>query len=330
MIKLRVNKKIFNIIGIVLIMAFTSVVTVFAERIISSSVVTYNNSNSGLSSTNVQEALDELYAKTKCLNENNYFDCFLKSLSISDTVLADDGTSNHNMRYTGKTPNNYVTFNDEEWRVIGVFNDIDNGVGKKETRVKIIKADSLGNKQWHTEYINIWKSAALNIELQSMSYASNSMVENAVWYLGDPGGDYNYTARQAYQFERGAKVASGNEATWIGKVALMYPSDYGFASSACNDGTKNLYEYNSSDVDCKGTDWLFTGSIEWLLSPNSSYTNEAREILANGRLFSSYHASYRVLSYYAVRPVVYLKSSVTCMNCSDSTAGTQSNPFVIG
>ena len=41
-------------------------------------------------------------------------------------------------RYIGSSPNNYITFNDEVWRIIGVF----------DGRIKIIRQDSLGNMPW--------------------------------------------------------------------------------------------------------------------------------------------------------------------------------------
>ena len=37
-----------------------------------------------------------------------------------------------NIRYYGADPNNYVLFNNELWRIIGVFKNIDNGTGKKK------------------------------------------------------------------------------------------------------------------------------------------------------------------------------------------------------
>ena len=48
-----------------------------------------------------------------------------------------------NIRYYGADPNNYVSFNDELWRIIGVFKDIDDGTGKKETRIKIARSESI-------------------------------------------------------------------------------------------------------------------------------------------------------------------------------------------
>ena len=40
-------------------------------------------------------------------------------------------------RYRGASPKNYVTFNNEVWRIIGIF-PTDDGTGKIENRIKII------------------------------------------------------------------------------------------------------------------------------------------------------------------------------------------------
>ena len=50
-------------------------------------------------------------------------------------------------RYIGANPNNYVKFNDELWRIIGVF-DTDDGTGKVEKRMKIIRNESIGDYAW--------------------------------------------------------------------------------------------------------------------------------------------------------------------------------------
>ena len=41
-------------------------------------------------------------------------------------------------RYRGTNPDNYIIFNDELYRIIGVFS-VDNGTGNIENRIKIIK-----------------------------------------------------------------------------------------------------------------------------------------------------------------------------------------------
>ena len=63
-----------------------------------------------------------------------------KILTAAETILAKgetdelkfDNTVDNNLRYIGANPNNYVSFNNELWRIIGVFNNIDDGTGKKQ------------------------------------------------------------------------------------------------------------------------------------------------------------------------------------------------------
>ena len=69
-------------------------------------------------------------------------------------------------RYYGKTPNNYVWFNNELWRIIGVF-DVDDGsnagsVGNVEKRLKIIRNESIGNYSWDSSDLNTNKGSGVN------------------------------------------------------------------------------------------------------------------------------------------------------------------------
>lgn len=43
---------------------------------------------------------------------------------IGNTGLAYDGTVDNNLRYVGENPNNFIWFNDELWRIIGVMNNL--------------------------------------------------------------------------------------------------------------------------------------------------------------------------------------------------------------
>ena len=61
-------------------------------------------------------------------------------LNAAQGILLDN---NGDYRYYGANPNNYVTFNDETWRVIGAFHDIDDGTGKSNSYLFIF-IDILG------------------------------------------------------------------------------------------------------------------------------------------------------------------------------------------
>ena len=165
--KIKLSNKKKNIIILVLVLVLTPIVTVSAERIIISSNVSYDNGTSGLASSNVQGAVDELY--TKCFN--NTFAGFLKSLPSSNTVISDDGTAGHNMRYIGANPNNWISFNDELWRIIGVF-DTDSH-GQKQKLVKIQYGGNIGRMQWDANNANDWSKSALMSYLNTGTYYTN-------------------------------------------------------------------------------------------------------------------------------------------------------------
>ena len=92
-------------------------------------------------------------------------------------------------RYRGASPKNYVTFNNEVWRIIGIF-PTDDGTGKIENRIKIVRNENIGNKRWDTTGLNNWaRPATLNTELNttylnSLDSTSKSMIGNTKYYLG--------------------------------------------------------------------------------------------------------------------------------------------------
>jgi hypothetical protein len=88
-------------------------------------------------------------------------------------------------RYYGSNPNNYVTFNDELWRIIGVF-EVENEYGTKEYRVKLIRNDIIGYYSYDTSAstvnggygINEWSQADL-MKLLNPGYESNQDLNNS-------------------------------------------------------------------------------------------------------------------------------------------------------
>ena len=112
---------------------------------------------------------------------------------------------------------------------------------------------------------------------------TRNAIEEVVWNLGGTDAYNTSTASMFYTAERGTTVYSGRPTTWTGKIGLMYPSDYGYATSggttkdrsACL--AKELYNWDSSDFsDCKGNDYLYNSSLyQWTLAP---YSADARNV----------------------------------------------------
>ena len=241
-------------------------------------------------------------------------------------------------RYRGASPKNYLTFNNEVWRIIGVF-PTDDGTGNIENRIRIIRNESIGNKYWDTSDSNNWaRPSTLNTELNttylnSLTSEAQSMISNAKYYLGGfNGGTSTTTPVAMYSYERKIQNITSNEFyngtnpnSWVGKLGLMYVSDYGYASSNCEN--KRIYDYNSSANDiraCNDTNWLYNiKDNEWILPQNAGTSNRAFYVNSNG------HVNYNFVVYngqFAVRPVLYLKSNVKITG----GFGTSTNPYTLG
>ena len=278
-------------------------------------------------------------------------------------------------RYIGANPNNYVKFNDELWRIIGVF-DVDDGTGKIEKRLKIVRNESIGNYAWDNKDTttgaedengkNNWSDARLNYLLnpghESETYggslywnrksgtcyygqnnatmscdftstgltdAAKEMIGDAKWYLG---GTANYTsssnglASHFYKYERGTTVYSGRSTNWTGKVGLIYPSDYGYATSGNSSTTratclaKELYNWDGASA-CYQNDWLFKSSYMWSLSPDSSGSYYVFYFVSSGSVSDDIATSAS-----GVWPVVYLKSTIKVT----TGTGSSDSPFILG
>ena len=227
-------------------------------------------------------------------------------------------------RYRGASPKNYVSFNGETWRIIGVF-PTDDGTGNIENRIKIIRNESIGGKYWDEKATNDWvKPATLNTELNTtylnnLSPTAQSMIGNTKYYLGG----YSKSTIQKdvmYQYERkinGSTYYYGsNPNNWVGKLGLMYASDYGYAAS--DECTQTLSNYK--DTTCKNNNWLLKRKEEWLLPQNAGTSNYAFIVRSDGEVNSIYVKNTDV-----VRPVLYLTSSVEIIGGN----GTSTEPYVL-
>ena len=305
-----------------------------------SALVNFSNYSAG----NMSRTKCTMYFKEQSFNDSilacndNAANCILQNADKNTIELAYDGTTDNNLRYIGADPNNYVLFNDELWRIIGVFNNIDNGSGTKETRLKIIKDEPYGTGMpWDTNGYNDWTTASLQEELNttylnSITSPYKEMISNAKWNLG---GTANYTSSSNgltshwYGYERGTTIYPGRPTEWIGQIGLMYPSDYGYATSGESSVNRAsclataLYNWNSSSYsDCKNNDWLYDSSnYQWTLTPHPRYLNLVFSVLSHGNVYN-YDASD---ADYAVSPALYLSSNVRISGGD----GSHDNPFIL-
>ena len=263
---------------------------------------------------------------------------YIESLLESNPETMNNDDPDGNVRYIGADPNNYVRFNDELWRIIGVFSVKSSASGQSEKRLKIIKDEPLGNMAWDSGNKNDWTKASLNTYLNGEYYSgltseAQGQVGDTYW---DIGGTANYNdsinglARHWYNYERGTTTYGGQPSTWIGKIGLMYPSDYGYATSGGTTTNrasclaKELFNWDSSShSDCKNNDYLYdSSSTQWTITPNSSYSYGVFYVSTSGRVYHR-HA---YLPGYSVSPVLYLNSNVTITGGT----GASTEPYTLG
>ena len=261
----------------------------------------------------------------------------ISELAKTDTTnLITDETSDANIRYTGANPNNYVRFNNELWRIVGSFANISNGTTSSK-RIKLVKNgyaytgtafDSNNSNDYSTSTL---KTTLNGTYYNNLSTDAKNMIEDAVWNLGGTPNNKSSTASQFYSAERSSTVYSGHATTWTGKVGLMYPSDYGYATAGGSTTSrasclaKELYSWDSSSYsDCKNNDYLFDSSHwQWTITP---YSGDSYFVfLVRGYGYVSNGSAYYTDSNYGVRPAVFLKSSISISGGS----GTETDPYTL-
>ena len=147
--------------------------------------------------------------------------------------------------------------------------------------------------------------------------STRNAIENVVWNLGGTrsyNSSSNGLASHWYGYERGTTVSSNQPTNWTGKIGLMYPSDYGYATSGGQTRdratclAKELYNWDSSsESDCKKNDYLFKSSeFQWTLAPVSYNAYYVFHVRPSG-IVTVYATSGGVM----VRPSLYLKSNIS-------------------
>ena len=225
-----------------------------------------------------------------------------------------NGAGDNSYRYAGASDsvNNYICLGSEEtacpdanlFRIIGVFGD----------KTKVIRAKSVGDKEWNTSADNTWSSSSLNTYLNGEYLTSLGTLANKIatttWKVGGGSSTNLYDVpKTAYQYEVGSSAsATTNDA----KIGLMYVSDYGYAADQSAWTTK-LSSYNSNT----SKNWLYLGSDEWTISRYSGTTFSAFYVSSTGGVDSD-----TVTLSCAVRPSFNLESSVNYV----SGSGSMSDP----
>lgn len=216
-----------------------------------------------------------------------------------------------------------------------VVKKLSNNEKNKRKSVKFIvsggpgKTDAQGKNNYSTSSL---QKILNNYYYNSKNYSGNSSytftnigIKNDVtrniissnnYYLGGIQYEVNYNVNKIYQEERSTEVYDGNATTWTGKLAIPYPSDYGYAVDL-NKCSKSLNLYN--DAVCISNNWMSSISTSeiWLLNPRTDTSNQSSSIVSNKISFSPVDDKKAIFS------TLYLDSKLTIK----SGSGTSSSPY---
>ena len=299
--------------------------------------VNYNSNQAGNAGKNfsaklmIQKEKMPTVLSDVCTSGNNLATCITTLSNKSEPSIVNiyhhtsslaNGAGDNSYRYAGASDsvNNYICLGSDAttcpdanlFRIIGVFG----------AQTKVIRAKSVGNKQWHSSQVNTWSSSSLNTYLNGEYLTSLGTLADKIatttWKVG--GGTWSNIAtsvpKTVYQYEVGSSASS---TTHDAKIGLMYVSDYYYSASP---SAWTLVGYNESDATkdyraAKTINWLYSGSYEWTISRYSDYTYIAFSVNSTGSVYGG-----NVTSSFVVRPSFNLESSVKYV----SGSGSMSDP----
>jgi len=273
---------------------------------------------------------------------NDYIASLLNAKYMYGYVVEENG-----YRYEGSNPKNYVWFNNELWRIIGVMDSETHGQTGLNL-VKIIRKYPIENSSFGSNWKG-WKNSKLKLYLNEYYLNSDinntsgecvnpemvstitkcdyryiginknykKFIKNVNWYLGSIP-NASQTANDCYLLER--KDAEGNISEFeSGFIGLMYASDYGYSvlDIDCPRNT-TLNKYNGN---CAGLNWLYYDiKEEWMLTNQNS----------NGNKYMTYKYISGSINYTndkskSVRPTLYLNENVYVLDGD----GSITDPYII-
>ena len=298
----------------------------------------------------------------------NYLTTYIMDLYDNEETsiengLKKDNTPDQNIRYYGSNPNNYVSFNNELWRIIGVFGN----------NVKLVRSEKLGDLSWDSSEesinagggVNEWSQADLQVYLNKMYYGgtsvtcykgennttttcptgtidetSKSLIDYHTWNTGAPNYNtlYNSTTKsfdtiEFYKAERGSvngkTCSSGTYCNDTVTRTTEWPGYIGLPyvtdwAYASGEDDCNTKIDVSSTYKCKNNNWMHYGST----NNDTTWVMSPFALPVNANVVWHVRGGGRTGNVGAARPLsafptIYLKSNIII----ESGKGTSSDPY---
>ena len=218
--------------------------------------------------------------------------------------------------YKGANPNNYITFNNETWRIISIGAD---------NTIKIMRNENIGNKVWDADNSDDWETSDIKSYLNDTYLPTITTNQDKIvahtWSIGKVTMDNSDLADQIND-ENGKHSQSAS-------VGMITASEYLRANNN-TEQCENIIINNTNRETCLTTNWMYN-----LVSSNDSsiWTISPRDYSGNGNVFyvicrgsNANYINTDNLGYdpRGIFPVLYLSSDITLTG-----DGSSSNPFII-
>ena len=270
--------------------------------------------------------------------------------------LYEDSTRAGRYVYKGANPNNYITFNNETWRIVAKEADGTYKIVRNELLSEEMPFDtrdyrdsgsngaggtycansSYGCNAWAAnanlvgspaEFTNTTQTGTVLLDSSLNTYLNGTYLSsittnadkivNYNWGVGAVGTEANYTDDNDY--DAGEFVAEENAYQWNGKIALLSQSDALLATSneeLCGTGMG----YVNNVETCGANNYLIIpAEYWWLVSPTSNDSTNVTNV-RDARINDGDNAN----NSNGVRPALYLSSDITL-----SGSGTAGDPYRI-
>ena len=236
----------------------------------------------------------------------------LKALAVTEgDGLYEDEYEPGKYTYKGASPNNYITFNNEMWRIISIDS---NGL------TKIMRNESIGNKVWDAGDSNTWETSDIKTYLNDTYLptitTNREKIVSHTWSIGAVTWANNDLANQIAD-ENGTQSQNEN----IGMITVSEYLRVNTNTEQCETFSLNT----TNKTTCKTTNWMYTivpsdGHL-WTISPGVSSSNYVFIVDGNnaGNVVNNI-----ALDSCAVSPVLYLSSDITLTG-----DGTEASPYRI-
>jgi len=231
-----------------------------------------------------------------------------------------DITLDAGVRFEGKDPNNYVTFNGgEEWRIIGTFEGSTIGLEPGKQYTKLIRSDYIDYMYGDTES---WENSSINQYLNS-DYLNSMSDKDKIAKYNNNYGTFYLKSKLRYD------VYSDSASDWFlierelgdyptgsikSAIGLMYISDYFYAEY----GEGSFPSWLENDYSVEEGEGEYYGEYQYVINTGG---NDGYLMYINGGGVNWTETP----DSYTVRPVLYLEADTNILKGT----GTKADPYVL-